>query len=355
MNNGKTVFVGISGGVDSSVSASLLKEKGYSVFGIFLRTWQPDWIDCTIEEEKRDAIRVCASLDIPFIELDLSERYKKDVADYMINEYRKGNTPNPDVMCNKAVKFGAFLKFAEENGADFIATGHYARNIFNTETSEYELHRGIDNAKDQSYFLWTLTQRQLSKTLFPIGNLEKKRVRELAKKYNLHTATKKDSQGICFIGKVNMKDFLSHYMEKKSGKVLDVNGNVIGKHDGALFFTLGERHGFEIIEKGTNDVPYYVVEKDIGKNTITVSNKPVPQNNTDEVSLSIINLINKNFDENKKYIAQIRYHGKKHKISVLRVNNNNMKIKFEEKPLIARGQSVAVYDNDRCIGGGILK
>jgi tRNA-specific 2-thiouridylase len=202
----KTVFVGVSGGVDSSVSAALLKDAGYTVVGVFIRTWTPDFIECTWREERRDAMRVCAHLGIPFLECDAEEAYKKGVADYMIEEYKKGNTPNPDVMCNREVKFGVFWEFAKAHEADFIATGHYALN-------QYQLERSKDTAKDQTYFLWTLTQDDLEHTLFPIGHLEKKEVRKLAEKYKLPTATKKDSQGVCFLGPLDMKDFLKHYIE----------------------------------------------------------------------------------------------------------------------------------------------
>ncbi|NVN97440.1 hypothetical protein HXX01_04420 [Candidatus Nomurabacteria bacterium] len=217
----KTVFVGVSGGVDSSVAAALLKDQGYNVVGVFIRTWSPDFIECTWKDERRDAMRVCAHLDIPFLECDAEEAYKKGVADYMIEEYKKGNTPNPDVMCNRMVKFGVFWQFAKEHGADFIATGHYARvmeNSFREATGGgvpflgtpkngakelreklFSMKRGIDSSKDQSYFLWTLTQDDLSHTLFPVGHLEKRDVRRLAEKYKLPTAVKKDSQGVCFL------------------------------------------------------------------------------------------------------------------------------------------------------------
>ena len=212
-NNKKTVFVGVSGGVDSSVAAAKLLDQGYNVVGVFIRTWTPDFIDCTWREERRDAMRVCAHLNIPFLECDAEDAYKKGVADYMINEYRKGNTPNPDVMCNREVKFGVFWNFAKENGADYIATGHYAQNNFDIKNNNFNLVKGVDPSKDQSYFLWTLTQDDLSHTLFPVGYLPKTEVRVLAKKYNLPTAVKKDSQGVCFLGPLDMKDFLKHYIE----------------------------------------------------------------------------------------------------------------------------------------------
>ncbi|MCB9809332.1 tRNA 2-thiouridine(34) synthase MnmA, partial [Candidatus Nomurabacteria bacterium] len=253
MQEKKTIFVGVSGGVDSSVAVALLKEQGHRIVGVFIRTWQPEWMECTWRDERRDAMRVCAHLDIPFLECDLTQEYKTGVADYMIGEYKAGRTPNPDVMCNKEVKFGGFLKWALERGADYVATGHYTRVVSCKLQGEnkggYALLRGVDESKDQSYFLWTLTQDQLQHILFPIGNMPKSKTRTLAKKYHLPTATKKDSQGICFIGEISMKEFLSHYIDQQLGDVLNAQGEVIGYHSGALFFTLGERHGFTITHK----------------------------------------------------------------------------------------------------------
>ena len=242
----KTVFVGLSGGVDSAVSAALLKKAGYEVVGVFIKTWHPDFLVCNEEEERHDAMRVAAFLDIPFLTFDFEDVYKKEVADYMIAEYKKGRTPNPDVMCNKEVKFGAFFKKALSMGADFVATGHYAQNkpstkqllscdslsnlnVINESNIAYVaestascLVKGVDPSKDQSYFLWTLNQKQLSKILFPIGHFKKTQVRQLAKKMNLPVAEKKDSQGICFLGAVDLKEFLKHYIKEKRGKVCNV-------------------------------------------------------------------------------------------------------------------------------------
>ena len=349
-NKGITVFVGVSGGVDSSVAAALLKEQGYIVVGVFIRTWSPDFLECTWKDERRDAMRVCAHLDIPFLECDAEEAYKKGVADYMIDEYKKGNTPNPDVMCNRIVKFGVFWQFAKNHGADFIATGHYAIN-------NYQLKKGVDISKDQSYFLWTLTQDDLIHTLFPVGHLEKKEVRKLAEKYKLGTAVKKDSQGVCFLGPLNMKDFLKHYIEIKKGNVVDEKGKVIGSHDGAIFFTLGERHGFTIFTNEDNSMPFYVVSKDISNNTITVSTR----SGFDEIEYipeSIIgnnvNWIGKIPDKDKSYTAQIRYHGE---ILICKINSkedDSVEIIFDKKILVDKGQSIVVYDNDVCLGGFIV-
>ena len=229
----------ILGAGESGVGAALLaKKQGYDVTGVFIRVWQPENGECTWKEERRDAMRVCAHLDIPFITLDLREEYKKGVVDYMFHEYSIGNIPNPDVMCNREVKFGAFWKWAKENGADYIATGHYAQNINN------KLLEGLDKNKDQSYFLWTLEMYELGHILFPIGHLQKPELRKLAEKAKIPVYDKKDSQGVCFLGQIDMKEFLKQNIETHKGDVLDIDGNIIGEHDGAVLYALGERHGF---------------------------------------------------------------------------------------------------------------
>lgn len=368
----KTVFVGVSGGVDSSVSAALLKEQGYNIVGVFILTWQPDFIECTWRDERRDAMRVCAHLDIPFLECDAEEAYKKGVADYMIEEYKKGNTPNPDVMCNREVKFGVFWDFAKKHGADYIATGHYAvrSEIKNSslkatgvgarrakrgrdkelEEKLFLMKQSPDKSKDQSYFLWTLTQADLEHTLFPVGNLNKTKVRKLAEKYKLPTATKKDSQGVCFLGPLDMKDFLAHYIKPQKGDVLNEKGEVIGTHEGALFFTVGERHGFTITKQKTNSNPLYVIGKDLKNNTITVS-ETITKNSYNKKSFEIknINWISEIPKENKHYTAQIRYHGEQ---LPCKIKSNS--IVFDKPTLISPGQSIVVYDRDVCIGGGIV-
>lgn len=348
-NNNKKVFVGVSGGVDSSVSALLLKKLGYNVVGVFIRTWTPDFIDCTWRDERRDAMRVCAHLEIPFLECDAEEAYKKGVADYMIEEYKNGNTPNPDVMCNREVKFGVFWNFAKAHGADYIATGHYAVSN-KVKENLFELKQSPDASKDQSYFLWTLTQDDLAHALFPVGYLHKTEVRALAEKFDLPVATKKDSQGVCFLGPLDMKDFLKHYIDAKSGDVMDENGDIIGSHDGAIFFTLGERHGFTIFKHSANEDPFYVVAKDIAKNTITVSHKIYNNANNPKIySLKNINWISGTPAMDKDYMAQIRYHGK-----LLKCKVEAKFITFEEDILIDKGQSVVVYDGDVCLGGGVV-
>lgn len=361
MKNKKTVFIGLSGGVDSAVSAYLLKKKGYKVVGAFIKTWQPEWLKCTWREERRDAMRVVAHLKIPFVTIDLEREYKENVADYMISEYKLGRTPNPDVMCNKEIKFGAFLKKALEMGADFVATGHYAQTK-KLKDRCFELLASKDFDKEQSYFLWTLKQEQLSKILFPIGNLKKSEVRKIAKQIKLPNAEKKDSQGICFLGDVDMKDFLSHYIEIKKGNVLNKKGEVIGVHDGAVFYTIGERHGFIITKKTTNDEPLYVISKEIKTNNIIVGTKKDLKNESENVTKKIIinkaNWINEIPKEGKTYSAQIRYHQKYQKITLSPRSGQgeieSWQVEFEEPQTSASGQSIVIYDKDICIGGGVI-
>ncbi len=380
----KVVFVGLSGGVDSAVSATLLKKAGYEVVGVFIKTWHPSFLVCHEEEERRDAMRVAAYLDIPFLTFDFENVYKKEVADYMIREYKMGRTPNPDVMCNKEVKFGAFLKKALAMGADCVATGHYAQvgeagNYFfsgprfsgslprpDHVKKYFQLRQSPDHTKDQSYFLWTLTQEQLSKIIFPVGNFKKKEVRKLAKKFGLPVAEKKDSQGICFLGSVDLKEFLKHYIKPKKGEVVfvpsEVEGGgkkVIGWHSGVVFSTLGERHGFTITKKSPNDGRYYIIGKDIKKNILTVSSRQdlVQHNSTILTNYRIenVNWITKIPDGEKTYTAQIRYHGELLLCKVKIVRQDLTTVIFQKPVLVASGQSCVLYDDDICLGGGVVK
>jgi len=387
----KIVFIGLSGGVDSAVSTALLLKRGYEVVGVFIKTWHPDFLICNEEEERHDAMRVATHLGIPFLTFDLKDVYKKEVADYMIKEYKMGGTPNPDVMCNKEIKFGAFLKKALAMGADFVATGHYAKvsgaeNSFSREypashrhhSKKYSLLRSPDNTKDQSYFLWTLQQEQLKKILFPVGNLKKTEVRKLAKKFNLPVAEKKDSQGICFLGAVDLKEFLKHYIKEKKGKVLNEKGKEIGYHNGTVFHTLGERHGFTITKKSPNDGAYYIVGKDIKKNILVVSqdknclvkstdifllkNSSCSRQSRSQVSLQdnfYLNLKDTNWisgvpKPNKTYTAQIRYHGELLPCQVICAKFNFAQVIFKKPVLVASGQSCVIYSGDICLGGGIV-
>ncbi len=344
------VFVGMSGGVDSSISAALLKKGGYHVTGVFIKVWQPDWLKdkaaCTWKEDRLDAMRVCAKLEIPFITLDLEKEYKKEVVDYMVGEYRAGRTPNPDVMCNRYVKFGGFYDWAIGQGADFIATGHYCIN------KNGNLLMGHDQNKDQSYFLWTIKKEQLQHVLFPVGNIEKSETRKLAKKFGLPNAEKKDSQGLCFIGKIDIKEFLSHYIESKKGNVLDEKGNVVGSHNGALFYTIGERHGFVITEKTPDDSPCYVISKDVENNTITVGNRIQQEKiGIKRIKIKDINWISEIPKKDSILYARSRYRETLQKIKM--IDENTVEFK-KEQTTISPGQSLVVYDGNVCVGGGII-
>jgi len=351
------VFVGVSGGVDSSVALALLKNQGYDVTGVFLKVWAPDFLPCDWREERRSAMKVCATLDVPFITLDCEAEYKKEVVDYMIREYRDGRVPNPDVFCNKYVKFGVFLRKALEMGADYVATGHYAQILNNNNV--FELHESTDKEKDQSYFVYTLGQHELSHTLFPIGHMTKPEVRKLAEKFGLPTAHKKDSQGLCFIGKIDMKDFLSHYIKTETGDVLNTKGEVIGTHDGAMFLTIGQRHGFTITKKTGDDPRYFVVAKNLDKNTVTVASKEAEADKVysiKEIVLKNLHLISENKKEiDKKISVRIRYRQQKQSCLVKKEGNGYHILFDEPQSGIAIGQSAVLYDGEVCLGGGIIE
>lgn len=358
--NKPKVLVGLSGGVDSSVSAAILKERGFDVFGAFIKVWTPPGLPCPWREDRRDAMRVAATLKIPFITIDLEKEYKKEIIDYMIGQYKNGRTPNPDMMCNKTIKFGAFLKKAIGLGADFVATGHYAR-IKKDVDGKYKLLKGVDENKDQSYFLAMLNQKQLSKIIFPVGGYTKPQVRKMAIKYKLPTALKKDSQGLCFIGEIDMKDFLKNFIKSKQGKVLNEEGLVIGKHDGVPFLTIGQRHGFELFDKDVSRKPHYVIKKDIKKNTIVISEKPLQS----ELSKKNINLKSVNWcadsqpatGTTKEYSCIIRYRGKPLKcfIDSTASKKNIVKVVLKKGgSLVSAGQFMAIYKNDECFGGGVM-
>ncbi len=348
---GKKVFVGISGGVDSSVAAAMLVDAGYDVTGVFINVWQPPFMECTSRDDRRDAMRICAQLGIPFRDCDAVEAYKKEVVDYMIAEYRVGRIPNPDVMCNTHVKFGVFYNWAMANGANYVATGHYAQVI------NGRLFKSKDKAKEQSYFLYGIKKEDLNNIQFPIGGLEKAEVRKLAKKFKLFTSDKKDSQGLCFLGKLNMKDFLKNFIKEKRGDVLNTKGEVIGYHDGAFFYSIGERHGFTIQAKTDNDKPLYVLSKNIDNNTITVGTKQSNENHTDHIiNLSKVNILDKEkWTSNHNLTAQYRYHGELIEIDLENHGNiwkANSKSGFPAT--IASGQSLVIYDGEECVGGGII-
>lgn len=319
----KTVFVGLSGGVDSAVSAYLLKRQGHKVVGVFIKAWEPDFLPCTSGSDRLDAMRIAAHLEIPFKTYDLGEEYKREVVDYLLAEYRAGRTPNPDVMCNRTIKFGAFSRRAQADGADMIATGHYAQ-IQSTGDS-LQLTVGKDVTKDQSYFLWTLTQDDLSHTLFPVGGMLKSKVREIAQEAGLPNATKRDSQGLCFLGHVDMKEFLMRMLPAEP--------------DDVRLYTIGEKVNGK-----------YVVEKDITTNSLVTVDHPAQSGST-TFTLGNVNWIAG--APTGSVTAQIRYHGEKLTCS-LQLTDDRWIVRFHKSVLAALGQSLVVYDGDVCMGGGII-
>ncbi len=357
------IFVGLSGGVDSSVAAARLVHAGHEVTGVFIKAWHPDFLPCDWKEDRRDAMRVCAKLNIPFLTLDLEKEYKKEVVDYMIREYKAGRTPNPDVMCNKEIKFGAFLTYAKKMGADFVATGHYARTELHFSSLEKKikkihLYEARDENKDQSYFLWTLKQDQLQNIVFPIGNITKLEVRLAAKKIDLITAEKKDSQGLCFIGKIDMKEFLRHYIKQKKGAVLNIKGKKIGSHEGAMFLTLGQRHGFTVLNKKNYSKPLYIVEKNIKKNTITVSEidrEFVEEVGKKEIFLSDSNWIAVDPLPKVEYEIRLRYRQNPLKATIQKTKRVWTVNLLKPTTGISSGQSLVVYHKGECFGGGIIE
>ena len=344
----KKVYVGMSGGVDSSVTAALLKERGYDVTGVYMKNWSKDLpgFTCPWKEDYQDAKRVAVQLGISFKMYDFEDQYRQKVVDYMVKGYKVGITPNPDIMCNQEVKFKLFLETALEDGADMIATGHYAR------IKDGQLLAAVDDNKDQSYFLYRVTADALRKSLMPIGELKKPKVRELAKKLGLATADKKDSQGICFVGKVGIKEFLlSELGEQPHGAILDQNGKTIGEHDGALFYTIGQRHGLSI----GGGLPYYVVGKDMTKNEVYVTTDLQDERLWKrKLNLSALHWINEAPADGKTRQVRTRYrqplvsctvesHGKTATISL-----------SEDVRAVTPGQSAVIYDGERVLGGGIV-
>lgn len=351
------VYMAMSGGVDSSVGAALLKEAGYDVTGVFIKGWHPDFLPCTWREERQDAMRVAATLGIRFTTLDLEKEYERDVVEYLISEYKAGRTPNPDVMCNKHIKFGAFYAWARSEGADAIATGHYAR-ITSTNPNEksqmpkYQLLQGVDENKDQSYFLWTVSEDILKHTLFPVGGYQKTEVRKLAEKFNLPVAEKKDSQGVCFLGAISMSEFLHRYLDVTSGDVVDTDGTVIGSHEGAALYTIGQRHGFLVAAQSPTDTPRYVAAKDLSANTLVVTQEAPPA--SERVVLADIHWISGVPQEERMY-ARIRHRGQLEPCTLTH-NEGSVNVQFETPVAsLASGQSCVFYGEDgTCYGGGVI-
>jgi tRNA-uridine 2-sulfurtransferase len=338
------VYVGMSGGVDSSVTAALLQEQGYDVTGVYMKNWSQDLpgFVCPWQEDYQDAKRVAVQLGIDFKMYDFETEYRHKVVDYMVAEYQAGRTPNPDVMCNQEVKFKLFLETALEDGADLIASGHYAR------IKDGQLLAGLDPAKDQSYFLYRVTEQALHKSLMPIGDYHKTEIRKLAKKLGLFTADKKDSQGICFVGKVGIKEFLLHELGPQPvGPIIDQTGKTIGQHDGAIFYTIGQRHGLNV----GGGLPYYVASKDMTTNTIYVTtNLDDTELWTKTVSLQDTHWINGKPDEASSYQTRLRYRGP---LVACTIRDGQLILQTEQRGLAA-GQSAVVYDQDQVIGGGVV-
>ncbi len=374
MNKPKA-FVGMSGGVDSSVSAYLLCEAGFDVVGVFIKTWQPEGEICTWKDDRRDAMRVCAELGIPFRTLDLEQEYKQNVADYMISEYAAGRTPNPDIMCNKHVKFGGFFKYAMDEGADFVATGHYARTRAiathgnRIGAAVVELVQSADEIKDQTYFLWAVPQDALSRIVFPVGALQKEEVRSIAEYAGLSVFNKKDSQGVCFIGKLDMKEFLKGYLHPLPGDVCDMNGKKIGSHEGAVLYTIGERHGFAIQNETTDAEPQFIIRKDIEKNILYVGPQKVlmKSDRAEKFTLSEINFLSKNsklhnlpVNAEAKVRVRLRHRQALQTAYVSATidakGGFGLSVRCEEPQQgVAGGQSCVLYDGDVCLGGGIIQ
>ncbi len=343
------VFVGLSGGVDSAVSAALLKEEGHDVTGVFIWIWNPEWGECRARHERLDAMRVAAFLGIPFREVDLSAEYEKSVIGNLIEEYRSGRTPNPDVLCNRTIKFGAFAEWALAEGAEKIATGHYAR-IVGKEGKE-RLARAIDREKDQSYFLWRLSEKDLARTLFPIGGLFKREVRALAQRFGLPVAEKPDSQGLCFIGELDMADFLKKHLRPEPGELLDEHGHSVGEHDGAALYTLGQRHGFRV--RGAVPKPYFVIRTDTAANTVYVSMKKEKAYRLSAV-LSDEHFPGKEPPFPLSCMGVVRYHGEEHPCRAAR-RSEELFVTFSEPVLLSPGQSLVFYENDTVRGGGVIR
>lgn len=336
---GKKIYVGLSGGVDSAVTSALLKEQGAHVVGVFIKGWYPPGMPCSWASDRLDAMRVAARLGIPFRTLDASKEYKEGVIDYLLREYAAGRTPNPDIMCNREVKFGAFASFAFDSGADYIATGHYARS------KDGHLLRGVDPDKDQSYFLWAVPKQVIARTLFPLGELHKEETRKLAKRFNLPNASKKDSQGICFLGSISVDDFLKAELGTETGVARNTEGKEVGTHLGAVLHTLGER----VTLSGTTPGPWYVVAKDLASNTLVVSHAREARS-TNSIQLSQTNFF-ETAEPTKLLSAQFRYHGPVLP-GTLDASTFTPAVPCSEP--IAQGQSLVIYDEDLCIGGGII-
>lgn len=350
------IVVGISGGVDSSVAAYLLKEQGHDVIGLFMVNWEEEDGACTAEEDFEDVKRVCNKIGIPYFSVNYAKEYYERVFTYFLDEYKRGRTPNPDVLCNREVKFGPFLEQAKKLGADMIATGHYAKKI--EKDGKAYLAKAKDLNKDQSYFLNQLSQEQLSSVIFPLQDIDKPTVREIAKKLDLSNATKKDSTGICFIGERNFKKFLKGFLPAQPGLIKDMEGNVVGKHEGLMYYTLGQRRGLNIGGlSGGNGERWFVIKKDLENNVLYVSQGECDQLFSDGLYASQMNWIPQ-IPEEKEFdcFAKTRYRQPDQKAHVSVIDEKHIKVDFDRpQRAVTPGQFVVLYTEDGiCLGGGII-
>ena len=350
------VVVGISGGVDSSVAAYLLKEQGHDVIGLFMINWDEEDGQCTAVEDYEDVKRVCDKIGIPYYSVNYAKEYYERVFQYFLDEYKRGRTPNPDVLCNREIKFGPFLEMAKRLGADKIATGHYAKN-FEKDGLTY-LAKAKDLSKDQSYFLNQLSQEQLSSVIFPLADIEKHEVREIAKKLDLSTAEKKDSTGICFIGERNFRMFLKQYLPAQKGEIRTLDGEVVGEHEGLMYYTIGQRRGLNIGGKhGGNGERWFVLKKDLDNNILYVSQGLSDALYSNGLYANTFNWIPKKPKEKVfDCYAKFRYRQPDQKVKVEILDDKNIKVDFFEKQkAITEGQFVVLYDeNGICLGGGVI-
>lgn len=359
-DNSKTrVVVGMSGGVDSSVTALLLKEQGYDVVGIFMKNWDDTDENgvCTATEDYKDVAKVADQIGIPYYSVNFEKEYWDRVFEYFLEEYRSGRTPNPDVMCNKEIKFKAFLDYAMQLGADYVATGHYAQ-VERQANGEVKMLRGVDNNKDQTYFLSQLSQEQLAKTMFPLGGMEKSEVRSIAERANLATAKKKDSTGICFIGEKNFKQFLSNYLPAQKGNMITEDGEIKGQHDGLMYYTIGQRQGLGIGGSKGSQEPWFVIGKDLATNTLYVGqgfhHEKLYATHLDASHIHFT--VDKERPREFTCTAKFRYRQQDVPVKVyLNEDQTKAKVIFSEPVrAITPGQAVVFYDGMECLGGGLI-
>lgn len=354
----KKVAVGMSGGVDSAVSALLLKEQGYDVTGIFMKNWDDSRdSECAAADDFFDVRRVCDTLDIPYYTVDFEEDYWQRVFTYFLDEYKRARTPNPDVLCNSEIKFKSFLDFCMDTGAQFMATGHYARSVFDGDGS-FRLLKGLDAGKDQTYFLCMVGAVRLSKTLFPIGHMQKRDVRALAQRAGLPVAAKKDSTGICFIGERKFREFLSRYLPAQKGEIRTLSGEYVKDHDGLMYYTLGQRRGLDIGGCGTGE-RWFVVGKDVRSNVLYVEQgEDSPALYSSSLTTGPVNFIRDPFACRESFRAgvKVRYRQPDQPATVTRMENGCLQIVFDNpQRAVTPGQYAVLYLDDECLGGGVIE